>query len=112
MSEQPEIPKPSYKECPWCGMETNRVVKHHFPIPKAKGGKEVVSICLDCHDKAHGRLILDASDAVNHEEYQELVTRRFYARLEKSFPKLRFGKLSIIRDGITLLIIQPPWMVK
>ena len=39
--------------CEWCGYKTNAIQEHHFPIPKCKGGKEVVKICPNCHFEYH-----------------------------------------------------------
>lgn len=41
------------KRCEWCGKETLVIHDHHFPIPKAAGGKEVVKICPTCHFEYH-----------------------------------------------------------
>ena len=40
-------------ECVWCGTETLVIEKHHYPIPKKDGGKEVVDICPLCHTEFH-----------------------------------------------------------
>lgn len=39
--------------CEWCGCKTNAIQKHHFPIPKSKGGKDTVNICPNCHYEYH-----------------------------------------------------------
>jgi len=39
--------------CEWCGKKTWDIVLHHYPIPKSKGGKQVVNICEECHSKFH-----------------------------------------------------------
>ena len=39
--------------CEWCGCKTNAIQEHHFPIPKSKGGKDIVKICPNCHYEYH-----------------------------------------------------------
>lgn len=39
--------------CEWCGCRTSAIQKHHYPIPKRKGGKETVNICPNCHYEYH-----------------------------------------------------------
>jgi uncharacterized phage protein (TIGR02220 family) len=43
------------KTCQWCGCKTTILHKHHFPIPKRLGGKEVVYICSNCHSEFHSK---------------------------------------------------------
>ena len=43
------------KTCQWCGCKTTILHKHHFPIPKRLGGKEVVHICSNCHSEFHSK---------------------------------------------------------
>lgn len=33
------------EECDWCGIRCLVLHKHHYPIPKTAGGKDVVYIC-------------------------------------------------------------------
>ena len=40
-------------KCEWCGKEAYTLHEHHYPIPKAKGGTETVSICPNCHYTFH-----------------------------------------------------------
>lgn len=40
-------------ECEWCGCKTTAIQKHHYPIPKIKGGTETVNICPNCHYEYH-----------------------------------------------------------
>ena len=40
-------------ECEWCRTKTLVLHKHHYPIPKAEGGKEIVNICPNCHQEFH-----------------------------------------------------------
>lgn len=40
-------------ECEWCGCKTTAIQKHHYPIPKSKGGTETVNICPNCHYEYH-----------------------------------------------------------
>ena len=39
--------------CEWCGENVATVDEHHYPIPKSKGGTEVVRICPNCHYTFH-----------------------------------------------------------
>jgi hypothetical protein len=39
--------------CEWCKSSTVILHRHHFPIPKHKGGKLTVSICPNCHCEFH-----------------------------------------------------------
>jgi hypothetical protein len=39
--------------CQWCNIETIIIHKHHFPIPKSKGGIDTVNICPNCHYSFH-----------------------------------------------------------
>ena len=41
------------KTCEWCNYNSYVLHKHHYPIPKAKGGTEMVSICPNCHYQYH-----------------------------------------------------------
>ena len=41
------------KVCNWCGGKSIVLQKHHYPIPRAKGGTEIVSICPNCHYGFH-----------------------------------------------------------
>lgn len=36
--------------CQVCGQNATRFENHHFPIPKALGGTETLSLCITCHD--------------------------------------------------------------
>lgn len=40
-------------KCEWCGKESYILHKHHFPIPRSKGGTNTVSICPNCHSTYH-----------------------------------------------------------
>lgn len=39
--------------CEWCQEKTNAIQEHHYPIPRCKGGKEIVKICPNCHFEYH-----------------------------------------------------------
>lgn len=41
------------KTCEWCMGTSPLIEKHHFPIPRKNGGKEVVNICANCHGEYH-----------------------------------------------------------
>ena len=40
-------------QCEWCKQECYILHEHHFPIPKSKGGKNIVKICPNCHYTFH-----------------------------------------------------------
>ena len=42
-----------YGKCPWCEQLNVPLCCHHHPIPKAKGGKECISISFNCHFRFH-----------------------------------------------------------
>jgi DNA-directed RNA polymerase subunit RPC12/RpoP len=39
--------------CEWCNEKVTMLQEHHYPIPKAKGGENVVYICPNCHYTFH-----------------------------------------------------------
>ncbi len=39
--------------CEWCGEKNLILHKHHYPIPKSKGGTKTVNICPNCHYNYH-----------------------------------------------------------
>ena len=41
------------KECEWCHIAINVLIKHHFPIQHKNSGKKVVTICPNCHAEYH-----------------------------------------------------------
>lgn len=41
------------KVCEWCGGKSIVLQKHHYPVPKAKGGTETVNVCPNCHYGFH-----------------------------------------------------------
>lgn len=41
------------KTCDWCGCKTTILHKHHYPVPKRLGGKDIVNICSNCHNEFH-----------------------------------------------------------
>lgn len=41
------------KVCNWCGCNTLKLHKHHYPISRKDGGTETVSICPNCHNEFH-----------------------------------------------------------
>lgn len=44
---------PKKKKCQWCNGYALVLHKHHYPIPKSKGGTETVNICPNCHYGFH-----------------------------------------------------------
>ena len=40
-------------KCYWCGIKTNSIQKHHYPIAKSNGGEKIVEICPTCHYEFH-----------------------------------------------------------
>ena len=41
-------------KCWECETETDNI-HHHHVVPRSRGGKKTVPLCLDCHGKAHHR---------------------------------------------------------
>ena len=39
--------------CEWCGSKTLLLHRHHFPVSKLNGGKDIVKICGTCHYEYH-----------------------------------------------------------
>jgi hypothetical protein len=39
--------------CSWCQINTSVLHGHHYPIPKSKGGTEIIDICPNCHHEFH-----------------------------------------------------------
>lgn len=44
-------------KCDWCGKKSYILHKHHYPIPKNKGGQDVVNICPNCHCTYHSLIV-------------------------------------------------------
>ena len=40
-------------KCEWCGNESYILQQHHYPIPRSKGGTNIVNICPNCHYTYH-----------------------------------------------------------
>ena len=53
-------------KCEWCGQRSFVLHKHHFPIPRHKGGIDTVSICPNCHCTYH-KLMKDYEEKSNFE---------------------------------------------
>ena len=70
--------------CDWCKGETYALHGHHHPIPKSKGGKEIVNICANCHY-----------------EFHELKTSFFYKpipEIQKAFEKSINAKKDLLKE--------------
>ena len=39
--------------CEWCKEKVAVLQDHHYPIPRSKGGEEIVHICPNCHYTFH-----------------------------------------------------------
>ncbi|MBD2492179.1 hypothetical protein [Aulosira sp. FACHB-615] len=46
--------------CEWCKAKTLILDRHHYPVPKSKGGDKIVNICPNCHQEFH-QLVRTAS---------------------------------------------------
>jgi len=63
------------KTCEWCKGQTVILHEHHYPVHKADGGADVVSVCPNCHYEYHSlqrqkfysatELFLDIMEASN-----------------------------------------------
>jgi hypothetical protein len=40
-------------KCEWCSAKTLVLDKHHYPVLKSEGGKEIVKVCPNCHQEFH-----------------------------------------------------------
>ena len=56
------------RQCQWCGVKTLYLQEHHYPVLKSKGGKDIVSICANCHSEFHNKLFIGL---VKNEEVKE-----------------------------------------
>lgn len=87
--------------CFWCG-QRRALVRHHYPLSR-KYGKEIVNICLDCHDKYHHGMIVFATDCNSGEE----IDKRMHEELIAAFPLVK-GNV----EGVKVITINPPWKAK
>jgi len=44
--------------CGLCGKHVEKVLNHHFPLPRQLGGNETIPVCRSCHWRDH--------DLINH----------------------------------------------
>ena len=51
--------------CPLCEREVPKVSDHHL-VPKSRGGKETLPICLDCHNAVHAFFTNKELEATYH----------------------------------------------
>ena len=70
--------------CNWCGKNPIQV-KHHYPIPKSRGGKEMVDICATCHSLYHNGILVNGMFCRNEKETKKEVIKT----LKKCFPLLK-----------------------
>lgn len=66
-SKSPQRIKGAAKFCFWCKGSTYSLQEHHYPIPRSKGGTEVIQVCPNCHY-----------------EYHSLSQRKFYKLTDKA----------------------------
>lgn len=45
--------KNSEKGCLFCGYNKSTLDVHHYPIKSSEGGKDVISLCANCHREFH-----------------------------------------------------------
>ena len=43
----------NFPACAWCDCFSAKMQQHHYPIAKADGGTDTVSICPNCHSSYH-----------------------------------------------------------
>ena len=60
--------------CWECSIVTDDVHRHH-PVPRSRGGKNTIPLCLECHAKAHHRKKNMSSSALVKEALAEKVKR-------------------------------------
>jgi len=66
-SKSPQRIKGITNSCFWCKGSTYSLQEHHYPVPRSKGGTEVIQICPNCHY-----------------EYHSLFQRKFYKLTDKA----------------------------
>ena len=72
-------------KCEWCG-KGSQDVSHHYPIPKSRGGKDMVRICAGCHHRFHyGVLVVDARRTKNKKQLRHKILKK----LQRAFPLRR-----------------------
>jgi len=98
-------------QCEWCLQKDVPLVDHHYPIPKAGGGMEVVRICRNCHGLAHTDCFIDATLARTPEEYEAMVDQRTDSLVKETFPGLWAKGWDAFPAG-KVLVLTPPWMWK
>ena len=83
------------KECFEC--ETTEDLHEHHVVPKSRGGTKTVTLCHQCHMKAHGK----DGKGLNHSR----LTREGLKRVQQQGVKLGTDNL-IIREGLVKYHLQ------
>ena len=60
--------------CWECSIVTDDIHRHH-PVPRSRGGKNTIPLCLECHAKAHHRKKNMSSSALAKEAIAKKVER-------------------------------------
>lgn len=64
-----------FQKCSWCKIKTTILHKHHYPIPKRKGGNQIIKICPNCHSEFHSQNyqieIINKLDVLINREYNK-----------------------------------------
>ena len=68
-------------ECPLCLREVEQVSDHHL-IPKSRGGKETLPICLDCHNAVHAFFTNKELELIYNSVDVLLTNEKFYKHIQ------------------------------
>lgn len=79
------------KRCPWCGLKKYHYHRHHYPIPREHGGKQIVRICVECHLTYHNppldlEFTFDFRKCRTREEYDAAMRQAQQYCAKKAFP--------------------------
>ncbi len=77
------------KQCFEC--ETTEDLHEHHVVPRSKGGTKTVTLCHQCHMKAHGR----DGKGLNHKELTKEGMKTALAKKRLKNPDYRFGNPNI-----------------
>lgn len=79
----------SEENCPLCERNVPFLTEHHL-IPKSRGGKELLSICRDCHRQIHALFDNKLLEQELH-EYELLIENEKFVKYLKWVKKRPFG---------------------
>ena len=98
--------------CLWCGKPDEILIKHHFPVCKKDGGREIILICHTCHLRVHSRMFISAMWCKDDVQYGKTVMRKMYRNVKAVFPLLAPDEIRIVLSQMQILIINPVYKWK